>query len=151
MATGTALAPEKSLRKFATMDPFSRLFERLSIFAPFEDNVPLSTWTPACDIYETDKDIVLKVEIPGIKKEDVKISLENNVLMIHGERKFEEETKRENYHRVERDYGEFLRSFTLPPFIEPNKIFAEFKDGLLTVMLPKREEAKPKQIEVKVK
>jgi HSP20 family protein len=151
MATGTALAPERGSRKFATMDPFSRLFERLGAFAPFEDNVPLSTWTPACDIYETDKDIVLKVEIPGIKKEDVKVSLENNMLMIHGERKFEEETKRENYHRVERDYGEFLRSFTLPPFIEPNKIFAEFKDGLLTVMLPKREEAKPKLIEVKVK
>jgi HSP20 family protein len=151
MATGTALAPEKRLRKFATMDPFSRLFERLNTFAPFEGNVPLSTWAPACDIYETDKDLVLKVEIPGIKKEDVKVSLENNVLMIHGERKFEEETKRENYHRVERDYGEFLRSFTLPPFIEPDKIFAEFKDGLLTVMLPKREEAKPKLIEVKVK
>ena len=151
MVTGTALAPEKSPRKFATMDPLSRLFERFAAFAPLEDNAFLYTWTPACDIYETDKEIVLKVEIPGIKKEDVKVSLENNVLMIHGERKFEEEIKREDYHRVERDYGEFLRNFTLPPFIEPNKIYAEFKDGLLTVMLPKREEAKPKQIEVKVK
>jgi len=152
MMTATALAPEKSLRKFAMIDPFNRLFERLSTYAPFfEENVPLSTWAPACDIYETEKEIVLKVEIPGVKKEDLKVSLENNALMIHGERKFEEETKRENYHRVERNYGEFLRSFTLPPFIEPNKILAEFKDGLLTLMLPKIEEAKPKQIEIKVK
>jgi len=152
MATGTALAPEKKFRKPAMIDPFNRLFERLGTFSPFfEEHVPLSTWTPACDIFETDKEIVLKIEIPGVKKDDVKITLENNVLMIHGERKFEEETRREDYHRVERDYGEFLRNFTLPAFIEMNMIFAEFKDGLLVVTLPKREEAKPKQIEVKVK
>jgi HSP20 family protein len=122
------------------------------LFEPFaEETLPLTTWVPSCDIYETDKEIVVKAELPGLKKEDVFVSLENNVLMIRGERKFEEDVKRENYHRVERTYGEFLRSFTLPTFIDANKILAEFKDGLLMVTLPKREEAKPKQIEVKIK
>jgi HSP20 family protein len=122
------------------------------LFEPFgEETLPLTTWVPACDIYETDKEIVVKAELPGLKKEDVFVSLDNNVLMIRGERKFEGEVKRENFHRVERTYGEFLRSFTLPTFIDSNKILAEFKDGLLMVTLPKREEAKPKQIEVKVK
>jgi HSP20 family protein len=121
-------------------------------FAPFaEETLPLTAWVPPCDVYETDKEIVVKAEIPGLKKEDVFVSIENNVLMIRGERKFADEVKRETYHRVERSYGEFLRSFTLPTFIDPNKILAEFKDGLLWVFLPKREEAKPKQIEVKVK
>lgn len=152
MKTGAALAPEKDFRKLAAIDPFNRLFERLGLFAPIvEETAPLMAWTPACDIYETDKDIVLMLEIPGVKKEEVKVSLENNMLMIHGERRFEEESKRENFHRVERNYGEFLRSFALPPTVEPEKIFAEFKEGLLTIRLPKREEAKPKMITVSVK
>ena len=156
MQPGTAMAPIKSLRNLTT-DPFYLLQNRLNRlvdfpFAPFvEEALPLTTWVPPCDIYETEKEIVLKAELPGLKKEDVFVSLENNVLTIRGERRFEEEVKRENFHRVERSYGEFLRSFTLPTFIDANKILAEFKDGLLWVFLPKREEAKPKQIEVKVK
>jgi len=144
------------------MDPFrlfqtgpTRFFEDpLTVFRPFipaEESLPLSAWTPPCDIYETEKEIVLKMELPEMKKEDVHVTLENNVLNLRGERKFEEKVDRENYHRVERNYGEFLRSFTLPTFVEGNKIFAEFKDGLLTVTLPKNTEARPKQIEVKVK
>jgi HSP20 family protein len=120
-------------------------------FLPIEETLPFTTWTPPCDIYETEKEIVLKMELPEMKKEDVHVTLENNVLTLRGERKFEEKVDRENYHRVERNYGEFLRSFTLPTFVEGNKIFAEFKDGLLTVTLPKNTAAIPKQIEVKVK
>lgn len=153
MQPGTAMAPIKSLRNLMTTDPFYLLQNRLNrLFEPFaEETFPLTTWVPACDIYETAKEIVVKAELPGLKKEEVFVSIENNVLMIRGERKFEEEVKRENFHRVERTYGEFLRSFTLPTFIDANNILAEFKDGLLVVTLPKREEAKPKQIEVKVK
>jgi HSP20 family protein len=123
--------------------------------APFgrlgEENWSLTTWAPACDIYETDNEIVVKAELPEVKKEDVHVSLENNLLTIRGERKLSEETKRENYHRLERRYGAFTRSLTLPNFADTSKINAEFKDGMLRVTLPKREEAKPKQIEVKVK
>ena len=157
MQPGTAMAPMKSLRNLMTTDPFYMLQNRLNRvfdfpFAPFaEETLPMMNWVPACDIYETAKEIVLKIELPGLKKDDVAVSIENNVLMIRGERKFEEEVKRENFHRVERNYGEFLRTFTLPTFIDANKVLAEFKDGLLMVFLPKREEAKPKQIEVKVK
>lgn len=86
-----------------------------------------------------------------VKKEDVHVAIENNVLTIRGERKFSEETKQENYHRVERSYGEFMRSFTLPNFVDNTKVNADFKDGVLRVTMAKREEAKPRQIEVKVK
>jgi HSP20 family protein len=157
MQPGTALAPIKSLRDLVTTDPFFLLQNRLNrLFdfplAPFaEETLPLTKWVPACDIYETAKEIVVKAELPGLKREDINVSIENNLLTIHGERKFDEEVKRDNFHRVERSYGEFFRSFTLPAFIDPNKILAEFKDGLLLVFLPKREEAKAKQIEVKVK
>ncbi|HEV8482917.1 MAG TPA: Hsp20/alpha crystallin family protein [Blastocatellia bacterium] len=154
MQTGTALAPRRSLRNlnkqtFEFLPRFNRMLEELGI-QPFTEENALVAWTPACDIYETDKAIVLKVELPGIKKEEVSVSIENNLLTIHGERKFQEETKRENYYRVERNYGEFFRSFTLPNYIEPAKILAEFKEGLLILNLPKREEAKPKQVEIKV-
>jgi HSP20 family protein len=159
MKPGTAIAPARSLREFVSLDPFrmftrkvNRLFDDpFALLAPTFDEETLTTWAPLCDIYETDKEIVIKAELPELKKEDVTVSLEANVLTIRGERKFEEENKRENYHRIERRYGEFMRSFTLPLYIEPEKINAEFKEGVLRVTLPKREEAKPKQIEVKVK
>jgi HSP20 family protein len=116
----------------------------------FPDNFEFKTWTPACDIYETANEVVLKAELPEVKKEDVKVLLENNVLILRGERKFEEKTDLENYHRVERQYGEFVRSFTLPMFVDATKINAEFKEGVLIVTLPKHEETKPKHINVKV-
>jgi HSP20 family protein len=153
MQSSAALAPIKNLRSLLSADPIFLYPNRLNrLFEPFLDEaLPLTNWVPACDIYETDKDIILKAELPGLNKEEVFVSIENNVLMLRGERKFNDEVKRENFHRVERTYGEFLRTFTLPAFVDTSKILAEFKDGLLMVTLPKREEAKPKQIEVKVK
>jgi HSP20 family protein len=158
--TGTALAPARALRELIARDPFRYFQQRLNRFfeepfgalAPFgEEPWSLTSWSPACDIYETDSEIVVKAELPEVEKENVHVTLENNVLTIRGERKFEENTERENYHRVERSYGEFVRSFTLPSFADPNKVNAEFKDGMLRVTIAKREEAKPKQVEVKVK
>ena len=157
MTPGNSMTPSKNF----IMDPF-RLFPNMNLMfeeplamlrprLPLEENYWLmKPWTPACDIFETDKELVLKFELPEVKKEDVKVTMENHVLTLRGERKFEEETDRENYHRVERHYGEFMRSFNVPMFVDATKINAEFKHGLLTVTLPKREEARAKQIDVKV-
>lgn len=107
-------------------------------------------WAPAVDIYEHEGNIVLKAELPGIDPKDVQVGVENNVLTLRGERQFESEVKREQYHRIERAYGTFSRSFTLPNVVDTGKIKAEFKDGVLRVVLPKREEAKPKQISIAI-
>lgn len=112
-------------------------FDMFRSFAPVFDKKRRSTaWTPACDIYETDTEIVLKMELAEMKKENVHVTLENNVLMLRGERKFEETVKRESYYRIERKCGEFSRSFRLPSHIEGSKVLVEFKDGTLTVTLP---------------
>jgi HSP20 family protein len=108
------------------------------------------SWAPAVDIYEEGHDIVLKAELPGVDPKDVDIRLENNVLSLRGQRKAENDVKKESYHRVERSYGTFSRSFTLPTVVDQSAIKAEVKDGILKVVLPKREEAKPKQIEINV-
>jgi HSP20 family protein len=161
MTTGTYMMPRTDLRNLMTTNPLrlfnnrtARLFEDpfalFHTFPPVEETLPELAWSPPCDIYETEKALVLKTELPGFKKEDVHITIENNVLMLRGERKFQEETERDNYHRVERHYGEFMRSFTIPTYIEPDKVHAVFKDGVLHMTLPKREEAWTKQIEVKV-
>lgn len=159
MNSGNFMTP---IRDFMSMDPF-RLFpsrmermleEPLAMFRPMlpmEENYgPMKAWTPLCDIFETDKELVIKFELPEVKKEDVEVKLEQNVLRLRGERKLEEKTDRENYHRVERRYGEFMRTFNVPMYVDAAKIKAEFKDGVLTVTLPKNEEARPKQISVKV-
>jgi HSP20 family protein len=126
-------------------------FEMFRSFAPtFDRHWPFTAWTPLCDIYETEKEIVLKMELPEMRKEDVRVTLENNVLTLRGERKFEETVNRENYYLIERKYGEFIRLFTLPTFVEGSKVLAEFKEGMLTVTLPKNAAAIPRQIEVKV-
>jgi HSP20 family protein len=108
-------------------------------------------WTPAVDVIENNDAYVLKAELPGMNKDDVKITLENNVLTIRGEKKNEMEKKEGDFHRVERSYGLFERSFTIPGSIKANDIDAQYKDGVLTLTLPKAEEAKPKLIDVKVK
>ena len=124
-------------------------FDMFRTFAPMGDQNSPSPWLPPCDIYETEQEIVLKMELPEMKKDDVRLTLENDVLTVRGERKFEAKVERENYHRVERKYGEFLRSFSLPTFIEGKKILAEFKEGVLTVTMPKNEST-PKHIELKI-
>jgi HSP20 family protein len=110
----------------------------------------LSSWAPAVDIFEQDGTIVLKAELPGVDPKDVDVRVENNVLTLRGERKLDNEVQKESYHRVERAYGSFSRSFTLPTVVDTEKIKADYRDGVLRVNLPKREEAKPKQISINV-
>jgi HSP20 family protein len=108
------------------------------------------SWAPAVDIYEEEGSIVLKAELPGVDPKDVDVRVENNVLTLRGERKFGSEVQRDSYHRVERAYGTFSRSFTLPTVVDTERIKAEVKDGVLRVNLPKKEEAKPRQISISV-
>ena len=108
------------------------------------------SWAPVVDIYEQGGDIVLKAELPGIDPKNVDIRIENNVLTLRGERKVDQQVKRESYHRVERAYGAFTRSFTLPAVVDQERIKADYRDGVLSVTLPKREEAKPKQISISI-
>jgi len=107
-------------------------------------------WVPRVDIAETDKEFAIKAEIPDVKKEDVKVTVDNGILTIQGERKQEKEEKGKKFHRVERHYGHFVRSFTLPDNTDETKIKASFKDGMLNLHIQKIEETKPKAIEIKV-
>ncbi|MBM2828840.1 MAG: Heat shock protein Hsp20 [Actinobacteria bacterium] len=108
-------------------------------------------WTPAVDIFETEEAVVVKAEIPGVERDQIAVGIKDGILTLHGERKFEKEVKEENYHRIERAYGTFHRSFSLPSSVEQDKISAKFKEGVLEVTLPKKERATPKQIKVDVK
>jgi HSP20 family protein len=108
------------------------------------------SWAPLVDIYERDGNLELKAELPGVDPKDVDVRVENNVLTLRGERKFGNEVKRDNYHRVERAYGTFSRSFTLPSAIDTENIKAEYREGVLHLTLPQKEEAKPRQISIKV-
>jgi HSP20 family protein len=114
------------------------------------EDITIADWEPLADITEDDKEYIIKAELPDVKKEDVKVTVENGVLTIAGERKFEKEEKKKKYHRVERAYGSFVRSFALPDLAAADKVKAEFKDGMLTVHVPKSERAKAKQVDVKV-
>ncbi len=109
------------------------------------------SWAPLVDVYEHEGSIVLKAELPGIEPKDVDVKVENNVLTLRGERRLDSEIKRENCHRIERAYGAFSRSFTLPNLVDTDKIQAEYKDGVLRLTLPTREEAKAKQITINIK
>jgi HSP20 family protein len=115
-----------------------------------EEAITLTEWVPPVDIAEDDKEYSIKVELPEVNKEDVRVSVEGGVLSINGERKAEKEEKNKRYHRVERNYGSFVRSFTLPEGVAGDKVSAEFKDGVLRVHLPKDETAKRKAIDVKI-
>lgn len=131
-----------------TQDRFNRLFNDAFSRALGEGSMGTSGWTPAVDIYETDQSVVLKAELPGIDPKDVEIRVEDGTLWLKGERKFEKEVKEEGYRRIERQYGSFMRSFPLPAAVDSEKATAEYKDGVLSLTLPKREEAKPKTIKV---
>ena len=137
----------------AVQDRLNRIFDEAVRGNPRvseEDWALGGQWAPSVDIFEHEGNLVLRAELPGIEPKDVDVHVENNVLTLRGERKFESEVKREKYHRVERAYGTFSRSFTLPNVVDTEKIKAEYKDGVLQVTLPQREEAKPKQIQVSV-
>ena len=121
---------------------FNETFERCT------EEGGLTPWAPAVDIYETEHELVVKADLPDIKPEELDIRVENNILTIRGERKFEKKVNENNYLRVERTYGSFSRSFSLANTVNSEAIKAEYKDGVLTLNVPKREEAKPKQIKV---
>ena len=127
------------------VDRLNRMFEDLQTEALNQ------AWVPAVDIYETDTlEVVIKAELPDVKKEDIGVTFENNILTLTGERKQDQTTRREQFQRVERRFGSFSRSFTLPASVDAGQIAASYKDGVLTIRLPRREEAKPKQINVNV-
>ena len=133
-------------RELASMevDRLNRMFANF-----FDEGFGNRAWTPAVDIYETDtNEVVLKAELPEMKRDDISITFENQVLTIRGERRHDETIRRDRYQRFERSYGAFSRSFTIPSTIDAGRINATYKDGVLTVRLPQREEAKPKQIAV---
>jgi HSP20 family protein len=136
-------------RELAVQARLIRIFSE-----PYEngdDALVRADWTPAVDVYETPQhELVLKAELPGVKKEDIDLKVENNTLTIRGERKRDAEVKQDAYHRIERTYGAFVRTFALPPTVSTDGIKAEFKDGVLAVVLPAREEAKPRQVQITV-
>lgn len=150
------------MNAIARWDPFrelddlqSRLSTLLGHAAVCKDGakdeaLTVAEWAPLVDIAEDENEYLIKAELPGIKKDDVKVTVQHDVLTITGERAFEKEEKDKKYHRVERAYGSFARSFTLPEDADGAKVAAEFKDGVLRVCLPKSEKAKPKSIEVTI-
>jgi len=124
-----------------------------SLFQDFnqgESPVSTATFVPAVDVYEDEKAVVLKLEVPGVEEKDLDVSVENHTLTVKGERKFAKEEKEENFHRIERRYGSFFRSFTIPSTVNPESVKADYDAGVLRVQLEKRPEAKPKQIKVEV-
>ena len=138
-------------RELATLqDRMNRVFEdTLSRSAGRrEEELFTGTWAPPVDIFETKDKLVLKAELPGFKEDQIHLRFEDGVLSLEGERKFEKESGDENYHRVERSYGKFVRSFSIPGTVSTEGIKATFDNGILTVALPKREETKPKQIRI---
>lgn len=137
--------PYRELSSFA--DRFNRAFAPMQ-GRERDEEMGLGAWMPPVDIAEDKEKISLTAELPGFKEEEVQIHMEGNILTIRGERKFEEEKDGRNYHRVERSYGQFVRSFTLPNNVDRENIQARFRNGLLEIELPKREDAKPRQIKI---
>ena len=147
----TMLTRWDPFREFATLqDRMNRLLQDQFSGRGGEEGLAMATFVPPVDVYEDEHNINLKIEVPGIKESDIEVRLENNVLTIKGERKFEKEEKEENFQRIERRYGSFTRSFTLPNTVNPDSVKADYENGVLTVKLEKRAEAKPKQIKVNV-
>lgn len=139
-------------RDLATMqDRINRIFGDAYTRRFDDDLTQRGEWFPPVDIYENaNQEIVLKAELPGISREDIDLRVENNTLTLRGERKRDTEVKQEQYHRIERSYGSFSRSFSLPSRIDTEKVRADFKEGVLSIVLPVKAEAKPRQIEVAV-
>ncbi len=135
----------------AIHDRMNQLFDETFLPAQGSEAAPATAmWAPAVDIYESGDDIVVKAEIPGIDRDGVAVEVKDGILTLRGERKFEKEEKEENYHRIERSYGTFVRSFALPSSADPEKVEAALKDGVLEVRIGKREQAKPRKVKVTV-
>ena len=138
--------PFRELRSL--QDEMTRLFTGSRPVMMGQEDMAHGAWAPTVDIYEDKDRLILEAELPGMKRDDFEISVENNVITLSGERKFEKRTEGDNYHRVERSYGSFTRSFTLPQTVTADGAVAEFEDGVLRVSLPKREETKARKIEI---
>lgn len=132
-------------------DRMNQIFEdALSRSRGRDEGMRTGMWTPAVDIYEKNDFVVVKAELPGVEKDQISVEVKDGILTLRGERKLERDVKEESYHRIERAYGSFLRSFSLPVSVDQDKVKAKFKDGVLEVELPKKEKAKPKQVKVDV-
>lgn len=141
--------PSRELEEMS--DRLNRMFNHQALpQVNAKETMVVADWVPSVDVSETDGEYQIKAEIPDVKKEDVKVTVEDGVLTIQGERRQEKEEKGKKYHRIERSYGSFVRSFTLPDLVDEAKVKAEFKDGVLNLQLPKSKKAKPKAIEVTV-
>ena len=146
----TVLTRFEPFREFSTLqDRLNRLF-RESHREGQDESLTTSSFAPSVDVYEDEHNFTLKIEVPGIDEKDIDVRLENNTLTVHGERKIEKDEKEENYRRVERHYGSFTRTFTLPTTVDSEKVAATYDKGVLKIALPKKAEAKPKQIKVNV-
>ena len=148
----TVLTRWEPFREFSTLqDRMNRLFRESYSGEGRDESLTTSSFAPAVDVYEDEHKVTLKIEVPGIDEKEIDVRVENNTLTVHGERKIEkEEKKEENYRRVERQYGSFTRTFTLPTTVDSEKVSATYDKGVLKVNLPKKAEAKPKQIKVNV-
>src|ERR1700736_2026033 len=150
----TVLTRWEPFREFSTMQDRMNRMNRLfrESHSPEEPEEALTTtgFAPLVDIYEDEHNITLKIEVPGIDEKDIDVRIENNTLTVHGERKIEKEEKEENFRRVERQYGSFTRSFTLPSSVDSGQVSADYHNGVLKIALPKKAEAKPKQIKANV-
>ena len=147
----TVLTRWDPFREFTTLqDRMNRLFRDSFSAEDRDEALTTSRFAPAVDVYEDEHNVSLKIEVPGIDEKDIDVRIENNTLTVHGERKFEKEEKEENFRRVERSYGSFTRSFTLPNTVDVEKVAASYDKGVLKITLPKKAEAKPKQIKVQV-
>lgn len=138
--------PFRELRSL--QDEMTRLFTGTMPSQGNREDMTRGAWAPSVDIYEDKERLILEAELPGMTNDDFEISVENNVITLHGERKFEKKTEGDNYHRVERSYGSFTRSFTLPQSVTAEGATADFENGVLRVSLPKREETKARKIEI---
>jgi HSP20 family protein len=147
----TLLTRWDPFREFVTLqDRMNRLFRDSYGTEGREEALTSTTFAPPVDVYEDEHSVTLKIEVPGIDEKDIDVRIENNTLTVHGERKFEKEEKEENYRRVERQYGSFTRTFTLPNTVEQDSVHADYEKGVLKISLAKKAEAKPKQIKVNV-
>ena len=146
----TVLTRWDPFREFSTLQDRMNRLVRDSFGDGREEALTTSSFAPAVDVYEDEHNVTLKIEVPGIEEKDIDVRIENNTLTVHGERKFEKEEKEENYRRVERQYGSFTRSFTLPNTVDAESVSASYDKGMLKIKLSKKAEAKPKQIKINV-